>query len=139
MVEELQALQVNPMVIYGPFIALGILIVLVIYGFILLLKSKEIQSKSLKAGILIPFIVFLFGIVWWIGDNIFNNPFGMFDFSRYILIAIVPMGIPVSILSIIFSAVSFSKSKNKILPTLTIVYGIIYFLISLIAMLNFTM
>ena len=137
MVEELLAVQANPMTIYGPFISLSILTLLAIYGTILLLKSKQIRLKSLKIGILIPLIIFILGIIWWIGDNIFHNPFGMFDFGGYIFIAIMLGGIPASILSIIFSAISLSKLQNKVLPILTIVYGIIYFIISLISMLNF--
>jgi hypothetical protein len=136
MVEELQLVTANPMTSYEPIITLVILLAIIIYGVILLIKSRENQSKSLKAGILIPLIIFILGIVWWIGDNVLNNILG-FDFDGYILIAIIFWGIPASILSIIFSAIYLSKSENKTLPTLTIVYGIIYFIISLIAILNF--
>lgn len=135
MVDELQVLQKNPMGDYMPFIILGILIVFAIYGIFLLLKSKETKSKSLKVGILIPLIIFILGIVWWIGDNLFD----ILDFGAYSIVAIIWGGIPLSILSIIFSAISLIKSENKTLPTLTIIYGIIYFIIFLIAVMNFSM
>jgi hypothetical protein len=136
MVEELQLVTVNPMTSYEPIITLVILLAVITFGIILLIKSKENQSKSLKAGILIPLIIFILGLVWWIGDNVLNN-LGDFDFGGYILIAILFGGIPASILSIIFSAISLSKSENKTLSNLAIVYGIIYFIISLIIILNF--
>ena len=112
------------------YLTVSILIVLAIYGIILFIKSKDIQSKSLKAGILIPLIIFTIGIVWWAGDHFFHK----IDFGGYIIPALLGGWLP-SILSIIFSAFSLLKSGNKTLPILAIIYGIIYFSMSLLVLL----
>lgn len=129
----IQKLRENMLII--PII---LLLVLFVYGIILFLKSKKIKSKFLKIGLIIPLIVFTLGIIWWIGDNILGNPFGI-DFGDFLYVVILLWGIPLSTVSIIFSTVSLIKLERKFYPIVSITCGIIYLIISIIFRLAFTM
>lgn len=105
-----------------------ILLALLIYGIVLFIMSLKVKSKSLKVGIIIPLVVSFFGVIWWAGDESFLN---IFDFGAFVALAGFSFGIPLSLISIIASIISYKKLENKALSIASLFYGILYFLCSL--------
>ena len=122
MVEEIAIASVSPVLSMLPYIFLVVLLGLLFYGILLLIKSKNFSSKSLKIGIILPLImntVLLLSILFWafrFGDSLFY------------LVAIfgaIPIFI-LSILSISFSIFSMIKLDEKSLPLASLIYGLVF-------------
>ncbi|MFH1425518.1 MAG: hypothetical protein ABIG28_02190 [archaeon] len=104
-----------------------ILLVLVVWGFYLFMKSKDVQSKSLKAGILIPLIANLIGFLWWLGDLV-----NLVDFGAYMLLGLLGGWLVVGVISVIFSVIALVKTKRKSLAWGSLIYGALYIVLWLV-------
>ena len=117
-----------------------ILLGLLIYGIILFIKSRNIPSKSLKAGLLIPFainLVMLIGYLTMLAGFIYAENL-VFLLAFY---GILPLSI-LSFVSVILSAVSLTNSGNRFLSVGSIIYGLIFLIwfgFGFISILSFTM
>ena len=116
MVEQVATASINSSSL-NSFILIIIPLALLIYGIILLIKSKDVSSKSLKIGMWIPFVLnfsfilpIIFGILilYW---------------------ALMPIFI-LSLISVIFSILAIIKTERKALAIASLIYGLIFLIIS---------
>ncbi len=125
--------QAHPVSIFlNPYFLGLVSLALVVYGVVLFIKSKQVPSKSLRVGILLPLITFILGLVWILGDIM-----GVLDSGGYFLFGMLGGWLLASVVSVIFSVVALNKIDRKSLAWGSIVYGLVLFLVWLVSVLNF--
>lgn len=121
--------------IYQDMIHLIFVLAFFVSGFVLFYQSLRRRSFSLKMGILIPWLVSIWGFAVWIFSNLFQNFLGA-DFGGFIILGLSFGGIPLALLAIVFALFSFRSVEDKWMSLSAVIYALAYLAISILALLT---
>ena len=110
-------------------ISITILLIFLTIGITLLIKSRNIKSKSLKTSIILPLLFWILGIIYWVG-HLFNYNGVLLDFGAFIYISLILF--PVGLFSTSLSHLALRKVKEKTIARINLIMNIFYTILPII-------